>query len=203
MPKRPFVVNLLNSNTWNLVLKRSKTTKSGALETKSLYVPYIPPNAVADTVAALKDRESLREILNLVSGASDSLDSLEHRRIFQKVHEAYMTHISKLRRYFSSREDEIRSNVLEAIAQLPLNLYEEAVCSNVMHEHLCHKRVFRNDWLATLSSLELQKLDTYRMLMYLRYPFAQIKSKQPGLFWIQQSKAINRQKQASLFKGRK
>ncbi|GIX62304.1 uncharacterized protein BcabD6B2_17390 [Babesia caballi] len=170
------------------------------------YVPYIPPALVSDTLSALKDRESLAEVLDLVCSPAAPADSEEDRALFQRVSEAYRTHQEARNERFSERELRIRDNVLEAIHNLPEHLYDEAVRSESepMPEALTFQHAFRAQLIdSELSDFEVGKLDAYRLLMYLRFPYLDIKARQPGLFWLEEKKAISRQKQASMLARKK
>ncbi|CDR96144.1 hypothetical protein, conserved [Babesia bigemina] len=170
------------------------------------YVPYIPPSLVSDTVGALKDRESLAAVLDLVCSPVAPAESSEDRALFQRVAEAYRTYQEAQNERYLERELQIRGNVLEAIHNLPEHLYDEAVRSESEHmpETLTFQHAFRVQLVESeLSDFEIEKLDAYRLLMYLRFPYLDVKAKQPGLFWLEEKKAISRQKQASLLARKK
>eukprot|EP00371_Babesia_bovis_P000059 XP_001608706.1 hypothetical protein [Babesia bovis T2Bo] len=165
------------------------------------YVPYIPPALVTDTVGALKDRESLAEILDLICSPIGPTDTLDDRKLYQRVTEAYRTYKHMVNKRLVERELKIRDNVLEAIHNLPEHLYDEAVKSEdePMPESLTFHQAYRTQLIDTeLTEFEIAKLDAYRLVMYLRFPYLDIKARQPGLFWLEEKKAISRQKQASM-----
>ncbi|GFE52658.1 hypothetical protein BaOVIS_000620 [Babesia ovis] len=165
------------------------------------YVPYIPPALVSDTVGALKDRESLAEILDLICSPIGPTDTFEDRELYQRVVEAYRSYRDTVNKRFIDRELQIRENVFEAIHNLPEHLYDEAVKSESepMPESLTFHQAYRSQFINDeLSDYEISKLDAYRLVMYLRFPYLDIKARQPGLFWLEEKKAISRQKQASL-----
>ncbi|BAM40693.1 conserved hypothetical protein [Theileria orientalis strain Shintoku] len=165
------------------------------------YYPYIPPNLVVDTVNTLKDRESLSEILDLIYSPLSPLDTEEDRKLYQKTYEAYRIYKNKLKEKLRERELYIQSQMHEAIENLPENLYDEAVKSESepIPEELTFQKAYREQLINEhLSDYEIEKLDTFRMLMYLRYPHTEAKIKNPGLFWLEEKKMISRQKQASL-----
>lgn len=170
------------------------------------YVPYIPPALVTDTVSSLKDRESLAEVLDLVCSPIAPSDSQEDRQLFQATKEAYRTFQEALGQKYLERELLIHDNVLDAIQNLPEHLYDEAVSSESepMPEPLTFQKAYRDQLINNgLSDFEIRKLDAYRLLMYLRFPYLDVKARQPGLFWLEEKKAISRQKQASLLARKK
>lgn len=170
------------------------------------YVPYIPPALVSDTVTALKDRESLAEILDLICSPVAPGDTQEDRALFQRTLEVYRTFNESIQQRYHERELLIRHNALEAIQNLPEHLYDEVVSSETepMPESLTFQKAYRQQLIDSgLSDSEIAKLDAFRLLMYLRFPYLDVKARQPGLFWLEEKKAISRQKQASLLARKK
>lgn len=60
--------------------------------------------------------------------------------------------------------------------------------------------LYRAQILKTLTDHEKRQLQVFQNLMYIRFPFNEIKRKNPGLFWITQAGAINRARIAKLSK---
>lgn len=206
----PCLVGLLRVSPGRSCLPLRKPAKPGKEKEKrkaqptvgvTRYVPYIPPALVSDTVGALKDRESLSEVLDLVCSPVAPADTKEDRELFQQTAEAYRAFQEALQERYRERELLVQNNILEAIQNLPEHLYDEAVSSETepMPESLTFQRAYRDQIINTgLSDFEIRKLDAFRLLMYLRFPYLDVKARQPGLFWLEEKKAISRQKQASL-----
>ncbi|XP_951796.1 uncharacterized protein TA15845 [Theileria annulata] len=165
------------------------------------YYPYIPPNLIVDTVNSLKDKESLSEILDLIFSPLSPSDTIEDRKLYQKTYNIYQLYKKKIIEKYKERESYVKSQMFDAIENLPENLYDETVQSETepIPEELTFQKAYREQLINKhLSDYEIEKLDTFRMLMYLRFPHTETKLKNPGLFWLEEKKMISRQKQASL-----
>lgn len=90
----------------------------------------------------------------------------------------------------------------KALRSLPASLYQEAAQSETefMPKELVFNNCYRDDILNSLTDYEREKFDNYSIINHLRFPHLDIKRKCPGLFWIKESKAVSKQKQALLAK---
>ena len=79
----------------------------------------------------------------------------------------------------------------------------ESYCMQRFPEELAFHRVYRQQLFDSLTDTEKHKLQIYFNLMHIRYPHADIKQRQPELFWISERQAIGRQKENALKKKKK
>ncbi|EKX73451.1 conserved hypothetical protein [Theileria equi strain WA] len=199
-------LNLCSAPTLRKVVKHKNKPKTQEKVGVTRYLPYLPPGLVVDTVKSLKERESLSEILDLIFSPLKPTDTQEERVLYQNVYSSYKAYKQKIADKYLERQLFVEKEIFEAIQNLPENLYDEAVQSETepIPEELTYQRAYRDQLInSELSDFEVDKLDAYRMLMYLRFPHLDIKKRSPGMFWIEEKKAISRQKQASLLARRK
>lgn len=87
-----------------------------------------------------------------------------------------------------------------AVNSLPSDLYPEAIqqSQRPLPLQLRPHYLYRSQIFKSLTDYQARQLQVFQNLMYLRFPFNEIKKRNPGLFWISQTSAINRSRIAKL-----
>ncbi|XP_026193443.1 uncharacterized protein LOC34618839 [Cyclospora cayetanensis] len=70
-------------------------------------------------------------------------------------------------------------------------------------EALAFHQMYRQQLMEGLTATEKHKLQVFQNLIHLRFPHADLKKRQPELFWISERHAIGRQKEQALKKKKK
>lgn len=97
-------------------------------------------------------------------------------------------------RPYRDQEKLAELSLWKAINSLPSDLYPEAVQASTqpLPLQLRPHYLYRNQILKSLTDYEERQLQVYQNLMYIRFPFNDVKKQNPGLFWVSQTSAIHR-----------
>ncbi|KAL8275565.1 hypothetical protein Esti_000516 [Eimeria stiedai] len=74
----------------------------------------------------------------------------------------------------------------------------EAYRQQSFPEELAFHQVYRQQIFDSLTPLEKRKLQVFHNLMHIRFPHAELKRREPHLFWISERQAVGRQKEQAL-----
>ncbi|KAL8455908.1 hypothetical protein Emag_000282 [Eimeria magna] len=74
----------------------------------------------------------------------------------------------------------------------------EAYKQQSFPEELAFHQVYRQQIFDSLTPLEKRKLQVFQNLMHIRFPHAELKKREPQLFWISERQAVGRQKEQAL-----
>mmetsp|Transcript_23599 Transcript_23599/g.23370 ORF Transcript_23599/g.23370 Transcript_23599/m.23370 type:complete len:106 (-) Transcript_23599:29-346(-) len=87
-----------------------------------------------------------------------------------------------------------------AIAQLPAELYDEAIKSEpeALPKELKLHVMYHNQFRQDLTELEQIKLQLFHNLMYIRYPHSEHKRRSPEKFWVPENRIMSRQQEAAM-----
>ncbi|KAL8429375.1 hypothetical protein Efla_001213 [Eimeria flavescens] len=74
----------------------------------------------------------------------------------------------------------------------------EAYRQQSFPEELAFHRLYRQQLIDSLTEQERHKLQVFQNLMHIRFPHADLKKREPHLFWISERQAVGRQKEQAL-----
>jgi len=153
---------------------------------------------VKETLEFFKDESKVSALLDLIFSPLDPRETDTDRDEYQRRWELFEEEREVDEERYKSHEE--RANVLmfEAIRSLPEDLYDEAISpeSVPLAESLQFHWRYRNQILRDLADRDKKKLQVFRNLMHIRFPHSDAKARNPGLFWISESKAKSRQQLA-------
>jgi len=189
-------------------LAKKKTAKKAQKKTAAApeikLVPHIPLELVKETREFFRNETRFKALLQLVFSPLDPKENEQDRLELETAQADYENLAAKARSVYEMREKRANERMWRAIHQLPDDLYDEAVASRpekVPETLLFHER-YRSEIFNNLNAEELRKLQCFQNLMYLRFPHAQAKQKNPQQFWVPENQVVSRQKEAAMAKKR-
>ncbi|CEM04118.1 unnamed protein product [Vitrella brassicaformis CCMP3155] len=163
-------------------------------------LPYVPQEHVKDTIQFLGNKDRLRALLDVIFSPHDPTDTDEQRAHFQRRFEAHERHRQLESELYEGHEAAARERMWEAVQQLPEDLYDEATASEdePLPEALQFHHMYRQQLMdREMSAAELRKLQCFMNLSFVRFPHRDVKRRTPDVFWIPETQAISRQKEAA------
>lgn len=177
-------------------------------------VPFIPPDQIRETMRFLQSKPHQAAIMELIfSPTQHTAKVSDSARLEYQVHlEKFMYYKEQFLSDFRKHEDKAQKQMWEAIQELPEDLYDEAAASewssppkDILHSFRYRDQFYKGHVHGIqepqFSSEELKKLQVFQNLMHVRFPHSAMKQRHPEKFWIRDTMAMSRQKEAALRKG--
>lgn len=167
----------------------------------NVYIPHIPASLAKPTVAFFGHKHRLKALLDIIFSPRTPQDTQEDRDEYQKRWEAYHSRRKNDEQRYSNHERKSNFRMMNAIRNLPADLYEEAIQSesvplpSALQYHTMYRTQLLQSEYTNVRRLEL--LQIFQNLSKTRFPHIHIKRRNPNIFWLPQSKALTRQKEAS------
>eukprot|EP00388_Colpodella_angusta_P000038 GDKJ01000132.1.p1 GENE.GDKJ01000132.1~~GDKJ01000132.1.p1 ORF type:complete len:228 (-),score=52.13 GDKJ01000132.1:75-758(-) len=175
-------------------------------------VPHIPPDQIRETMRFLQSKTYQAAILELIFSPHNFATKLtdESRLEFQKKFEEYNYYKLQFLKDFRAHEAKAQKEMWKAVQELPEDLYDEAAASEWSNppQDILHSFRYRNQFYKGISGKEpefseeeLRTLQVFQNLRHVRFPHTAMKQRHPEKFWIRDTMAMSRQKEAALRKG--
>ncbi|KAF4658578.1 hypothetical protein FOZ61_005520 [Perkinsus olseni] len=171
-----------------------------AMAPGSELVPYIPREYVRVTTRFFSNPEQIEALMNFIFSPLKPEDTESDRKEYEEELGRFQDMQRKYTEGFRKHEEEAERLAHAAIAQLPADLYDEAIKSEPealpreLKLHVMYYNQFRQD----LTELEQVKLQLFHNLMYIRYPHYEHKRRSPEKFWVPENRIMSRQQEAAL-----
>jgi len=177
-----------------------KTGTSGPTDVP--LAPYLPPELTKETREFFTNQPRLKALLEMVFSPVNPKDTEADRLEYEEAKAEFDALATKARVVYEEHERRANERMWRAIQQLPADLHDEAIASKpekVPEPLLFHVR-YGNEVFRGLNNEERRKLQVFHNLMYVRYPHAEEKARNPQRFWIPENQVISRQKEAAMAK---
>ncbi|CAE7939037.1 tbc1d23, partial [Symbiodinium sp. KB8] len=155
-----------------------------------------------ETREFFQNQNRFKALLELVFSPRQPEETTEDQVEFEDARAEFNTMCERALHLYKAHEARAEQRMWRALQQLPEDLYSEAVASKperVPEELLFHNR-YRKEIFRSLSEHEQRKLQVFHNLMYVRYPHADEKRRNPERFWMPENQIVSRQREAAMAK---
>mmetsp|Transcript_100964 Transcript_100964/g.140311 ORF Transcript_100964/g.140311 Transcript_100964/m.140311 type:complete len:215 (-) Transcript_100964:23-667(-) len=162
----------------------------------------IPYELTKETREFFQNQNRFKALLELVFSPREPEETTEDQVEFEDARAEFNTMCERALHLYKAHEARAEQRMWRALQQLPEDLYSEAVASKperVPEELLFHNR-YRKEIFGSLSDHEQRKLQVFHNLMYVRYPHADEKRRNPERFWMPENQIVSRQREAAMAK---